>query len=245
MNNFVDFLYTWQEAIASFLGAFIPIVFAIIAYFLKSKIEKKRNVYFIYKELALIKNNLSEIEETLTKFVTENITQYKNIILDCNSRNIYCASQLYIPAFYIHNVSDRSIHSITGDGYIDEKMLTVIGFQGDLIAQIMDIREQLKDGMDLNKELALNKINSWQENNDQLTENITSLEKMLRDDVIAKNFATYKDILEIAFVACEQKLLHPILWKIRFCLLALWFSGKSKNDKRDVIDSFIKSKIIN
>ena len=198
----------------------------------------KEDLIFVEKELVAAINNLAEIKRTLNDFLVTNLFKLKKIIKESDQMEAHCGSSAYLPMFHVNELDVNLKHVRAGSGYLDNEIIKVISYSGELNVQMKDIRLQFENTVSDAKHLATNKINSYEFHNSSYLRNIENYEEMIKRDVVGKNIYTYLKALTKTYVtSMEIRKLGKWRWRQKFSSSFKFFLNKKKHVeyKKDAI----------
>lgn len=236
---FFQLLYTWQALVGAALGAMSPFVLWWIADIRRKKQENFDNLYYTYRQIIYQINSLIDIEKSIHDFcdikVKKLIEQVKN-----ESFGSYSISTAFFPLFSTIPIHDEINKVSTGSNYIDNKIAKVQQISQDMPMIMKDLRRQFHWIIEINKNFAIQKINSPEAQKKDYIFNLESFLHFIEDDIFQKNFPVYLKVLLQTKVALELLIKKKNLkWQLKFNPKYKFFW--KKDDYQNAIDQSYES----
>src|SRR3989344_5040157 len=189
-SNVKVFLSSWQGLIGSFVGASAPFLLWRFAENYREKRETKQYLYYLQRMIVDQINLLNDADNTIKNFINSKIDIFLSRI-DENPTTAYSVNTVFFPLFSVRPLPDNVNARSSGSGYIDNKIAKVYALSKDFPHIIDDARLQLKDTLEKNEKISFGKLNSPEVQKVQFKENIEEYKKMVKDEIIDKNFPLY------------------------------------------------------
>lgn len=249
LKQLVQFIYDWQTLVGSLLGAGVPISL----WFIKENYEN----YKIHKEyldrlVKIIISNLNYVKDVhniMNRFVKNNLQEVINNIDQRTKSNQYSFDNTFLPLIP-HPIDDHIFNDSTKSNYLDNKILQAFKMSKDIATGIDDLRGQLANTLEINRNMIFNKANDPQIQNDLYKSNIEDFKKIIEHDILGSQLKIYLRVLASAYVGINFLQNHGILyWQFKFQPHFKFFKSKKnlQRFKEDLlfhsIDKFFKEKV--
>lgn len=194
-DEITNFIHSWQTLV----GAAIPIIFTVAMFRYQNKKNFKQNLGLLENILVRSMNDLNELRDELLLFVG----RLDSLIEGINQidENKYYAGASNFP---IHEIefNDKLINTKTGSLYLANKLMfghiilksinsQITGFRGEFIGLMNKNHDIIISYKDPQKGIGI----SPQEQKDLLLSGLSSMRKVLNDDMVGKNIPTAIEVL--------------------------------------------------
>jgi hypothetical protein len=210
------FLSNWQTLMGAFLGASAPFLLWRFAENYREKKGTQQYLYYLQRMIVDQINLLNDADNTIKNFINLKMNVFLERI-DENPVTAYSVNTVFFPLFSVRPLPDDVNAKSSGSGYIDNKIAKVYALSRDFPHIIDDARLQLKDTIERNEKIFFGRHNSPEAQKAQFKENIEEYRKMVKDEIIGKNFPIYMRKLLETLAAIEEKArMTRIGWKLKF-----------------------------
>lgn len=246
INIVTDFVYRWQDFLGAIIGASVPILFWFFVKFIEVRRQRKEDLLYLQKNIIYNINIISDIHDTLKKFIDD---QFAKLIINIDDRiqkDKYSADRAYFPLFSLCLIDDSLLSRHSGSGYVDNKILQVHKITKELSMGIIDLRHQFNDTISINMNMAFSKMNPPIFHNNQFKDNLNEFKDMVDRDIFTQNIPTSIKVLAETLVAIECiNRIGLFRWKYKFSGSFKYFRKHSdfkgfKNNTYERISAFLK-----
>jgi len=241
-------IYKWQSLIGSFIGAMTPFM---LWWFTEKYRQRKKfvdNLYFLEKILVDQINDTIEMKKNITDFIDKKITELiKNI--NENDPNIFSIDYTFFPLFPVTQLSEQIYKINTQSGYIENRLAKSFQLSRNMPHIIKDLKRQFENTIELNRNLALNKINPPNIQKTSYLYNINSYAEMLRKDMLNTNIPVYlKSLVQAREALDELRKIGLRKWRIKFDPRYRFFMTQkmyltAKENSYDKIEVYFKERV--
>ncbi len=255
LRSVYDFIYDWQQLIGAFLGALTPIALFLINEKYQKKQKKKAHLLLLEKSIILAINNLSDIDNMLHRFNSNQLTVAKQRIANESLKNQYSVGQIFIPLTATFSFSDELMNETTDSNYIENLKMDVYATSKELPILLQDLNRQFDRNINLNTQISIAKLNDPKMQNTVFLSNITDFEKYLYAEVFGHNIPVYLRKLVTLLIALKKmNSLGLKKWRATFPFkqpytqeidekISAYFSEEINNKIKELDKSF-KSKLL-
>jgi len=221
-------IYKWQTLVGAAIGAMSPFLLWWTAEKIRRGEDHRKKLYFIEKLLVDQINNVLDAKKTIRRFVN---IQLKELIchIQENHPNAFSIDYAFFPSFSIIPLSDE-IHKInTNSVYIDNKLGKSCLLSKDFPYIIEGAREQFFQTIQLNRDMALKKINPPEIQKASYLHNIKEYKLMIEKDLLNNNFSIYLKVLVEALEAIKElRKVNLRKWRLKFDPKYRFFKNKKQ-----------------
>lgn len=211
-----EFIKEWQVLVGSLIGAATPFLLWLFTQkHIKKEAEKE---YLCYLERIIVNqvNSLFSIEETMKKFIDQNLKDLINNIKR-TPKTAYSNDITFVPLFSVQSIQNSVSKKSSGSGYIDNKIVQLSIFSNDFPHIINDTRFQLRYTLEQNRKTTYRKLNPPDIQNNQLLKNIEEYKIMIERDLLNINIPLYFKKLIEALIPIQKRIeIGSFAWKIKF-----------------------------
>lgn len=248
--NFTSTLYAWQALVGAIIGASAPFLLWWFTEIRQESKKKKNYLYYLERTVVDQINLIVEAEHTINQFCTEKLeTVLSNI--KSNPHDAYSIDSVFFPLFSVRALpADINLKS-SGSGYIDNKIGQIYSMSADMPHIINDARLQLRETIDINKQIAFSKLNSPMVQKEHYKLNIGEYKKMIQEDILKKNLPLYlKKLVETLIAIREKNRISSITWKLKHDPRWKFYKEKSRYIKAKIqitekMDKYFAEKVKN
>lgn len=203
-DQFVTFLDNWQELLGSFLGAFAPLLLFFIAIKQEDKRKNKEHLLLLEKNIISAINNLSDIDRMLHRFVSVQLRQYKDKVLEDDRNGRYSVGQTFVPFSLTFTLDKDLIKNTTHSTYLENLILDIVMTSNELPIILQDIGRQFDRAIAFNIQVGLMRLTSTTQHNKTLFENISNFENFLSEQTFGVNIPVYLRKLVSSQIALQE-----------------------------------------
>jgi hypothetical protein len=211
----------WQELLGAMVGVLAPFIFYFFVQMYEKNKKHKNDLIFLEKVLVMSINNIVDIELTIKDFIETKIVFLLKQIEDKTEKD-YSAERAFFPLFSSHALDLRVLELDLKSGYLENIIAQIFLNSKDLASSLQDVRDQFRDLIDTNSQMAFQNLNKPILHNKIFRENIQQFREMLVESLINKNIKIYLVRLLVAHRAVST------LIKIGFRRWSRLFSGRFK-----------------
>ncbi len=245
----VQFLLNWQALIGSIIGASIPIIGALLAWWYTRYRVYRENLYFLQRTIVYTINNLLETRRTILKFTDNHLKELLKNIEECNLEERYSLNRAFFPLFNVHAIDVNLLKISTKSGYLDNVLAKVVEMSKDFPLIVADAANQFRQTLELSERIAFGKQNSVKVHNQEFKKQIVEYDKFIKRELIENNISIYLKSLVTALVCIVE--LYEIgyfRWKFRFSSYFKFFKNRKDylnfvEGSFDRVDNHFKDKI--
>lgn len=222
-------LREWQGFAGALIGAAIPISFWFFKEWWQAKRKKKQNLDVLERVLVYEINKVVNTRQTLKKFLDVQLTDLKKGIVHYQSQGKYSLGMTFIPLFSVDPIEENLLQIEVESGYLMNKINQIYAMSKDFSLMVDDLREQFKETIKTNKEIAMGKLNDPVPQDALFLNNVQDFEKMVIQDIFGKNIPIYlRNLVTARTVAATIRKIGMLRWKSLFAPHLKFF--KSKKD---------------
>ena len=246
---FINIVKEWQIFLGALVGYPIPITFWFFAEWYQSLRKRKKNLNYLEKILVNNINKVIDTRKTIKDFIDIRLTKLIENIDYHNKQNIYSVDTTFFPLFSVDPIEENLLRLDIESSYLINKIAQIHSMSNDFALMIDDMREQFRETIQMNKEMAFNKLNSPNFQNTAFKANIEEFRKAVKRDFFEKNIKFYIQILVSARVATSIiRDIGIIRWRSKFSPRFKYFKSshdlkKFHNETFERIDKYLDDKI--
>jgi hypothetical protein len=188
-KNFVSFASEWQTLIGSLVGAGAAVIGAILVENYKTKKEGQRTnkqfLQLVQREVVNSINATIGAKDAIEQFL-DNLNRTIQKIEDRGDEQ-YSIDKTAFIKFSSNPLTKNVLSRTTNIGYVDTLIIQNYQMTNELHMIVDNLREQLEETYQDNKDLCLNKANLAQYQKKQYVSNLRNYETQLRYTLIEKN----------------------------------------------------------
>lgn len=205
-------------------------------------------MYYLERLLVDQINYLLQSKKTIRHFINTNL---ETLINDIKSRGEkeFSIDYAFFPLFSVIPIND-DIHKInTRSGYIDNKIAKTNQLSREIPQIIKDSRDQFNSTIEINRNLALSKVNPPTTQKNDYIENINNFKKMIEEDLLGQNFSTYLLVLTQTREALNEfRKIGLRKWRLKFDPKYRFFInkkqyGKAKDETFNKIEKYFEQRV--
>lgn len=233
-NSAESFFYKWQTLFGAFIGAATPFLLWWVAERYQKKKKYVDELYFLEKILVDQINNVIEMKKNIIFFRDNQLNKLVENIKN-NKSDKFSIDYTYFPLFYVSPLSSKIYNINTKSYYIENKLSKALQLSRDMPHIIKDLKRQLEDTIELNKDLALNKVNPPDVQKDNYIQNINNYKEILERQMLDVNIPIYlKLLIKTREAINELRRIGLKKWQIKFDPKYRFFiNKKTYNEARE------------
>lgn len=241
-----QFIFDWQQLIGAFIGAITPLSLWFFYQWEQKRRKHKKDLYYLEKTLVYNINNVIDARTTIRIFIDKLDQLIKNI--DSNDDLQYSVDTAFFPLFHASPIDENLLKISSGSGYLDNRIVQLLRMGKDYALAINDARNQFRETIKMNKEMAFYKLNAPGPQKKLYKQNINDFIEAIEKDFFKKNTKIYlKKLVSTRVVLNEIRNKGIMKWRFKFEPHFKYFENQSdlkifKNETFNRIDQSIKEK---
>jgi len=212
----VHLLFKWQDLVGAFLGASAPFLLWWFAQKYEKGQARKEHLYYLARVLNDQVNTIIGVKKTIEAFLANQLSDLLTNI-ENNPEGVYSADYAFLPLFSVRPLDDKTHEHTTGSNYVDNKIDQSYNRSHDFPLGINDLRGQFIHTLEMNKEIAFNKLNSSESQKVLFKAQVAEFIKIVRRDIIETNIPLYlKTLIQTEVALKELARIGILKWSFRF-----------------------------
>ena len=243
-------LKDWQSFAGALIGAGIPISFWFFKEWWQARRKKKQNLDVLERVFIYEINKVINTRQTLKKFIDTQLADLKDGIAFYQAQGKYSLGMTFIPLFSVEPIEENLLQIEVESGYLMNKINQIYAMSKDFSLMVDDLREQFKETIRTNKEIAMGKLNDPGPQNGLFLKNVQDFEKMLRQDIFGTNIPIYlRNLIAARSAAAAIREMGMFHWKSKFAPHFKYFKNKHdlinfhKRETFDQIEIYLQDKV--